>query len=148
MIKKNVIKLILDAYEAGMTKVTDVCSLAGVSCDFYYDELKRNPAFGEAVESAKMKRKLLALMRIRRAGEKSWQAEAWTLERTYGEEFAVRGKFEMTGKGGRPLLPPSAPLDLSKITDAQLKSLIVLTNPKIAGTPKSSSPHKNGNGDS
>lgn len=40
------------------------------------------------------------ILLIQSAATEDWRAAAWHLERTYPEEFSMRGKIEVTGKGG------------------------------------------------
>lgn len=59
--------------------------------------------FHETVKKAQVEAKMTALRNIRKAGKKSWQAEAWYLERKFRQQFGrvtiVEDKQELDGKG-------------------------------------------------
>lgn len=59
--------------------------------------------FYKTVKKAQVEAKMGALRNIRKAGKKSWQAEAWYLERKFRQQFGrvtiVEDKQELEGKG-------------------------------------------------
>jgi hypothetical protein len=97
-------KAVLYCFEIGITKISDACAYAGMSVDWYNDHVKAEPSFVDLIEKAKAKRKALALRRILEAGETSWQAQAWYLERVHSEEYALKQRAEISGKENGPLL--------------------------------------------
>ena len=85
-------KRVLDGLATGLT-IVDSCTYAGIGETTFYDLVKRDPKFSEDVQKAKIALKAKALQKITKAGEKSWQAYAWILERKFKQEF---GKMEIT----------------------------------------------------
>lgn len=135
-ITEKQIELIFKGYEAGFTLVQDVCHFAGVSREWYYEKMQE-PEFAAKVEVSKTGRKLRALLVIRKAAETNWQAAAWYLERVFPEDYAIHHKTELTGKGGRPLIPrekeDSTLNNLEKLSAADLQALA--KSVKLALTP-------------
>lgn len=75
------------------------------------DTVKKNAKlfleFFETVKRANTEAKMTALRNIRKAGRKSWQAEAWFLERKFGRQFAKKTVViddHGSDTTGRPLL--------------------------------------------
>ena len=58
-------------------------ALVGVNPSTIRTWAQRKPEFGKRVETARKKHELSLLKDIQLAGEKSWQAKAWILERGY-----------------------------------------------------------------
>ena len=58
-------------------------ALVGVNPSTIRTWAQRKPAFGKRVETARKKHELSLLQDVQLAGEKSWQAKAWILERGY-----------------------------------------------------------------
>lgn len=87
---------LIDALEIGMLDV-DACTLAGVSRDFFYDWIKDDAEFDDAVKKARLCAKRRALKTIKTAGLSYWQAAAWFLERRYKDEFAQRQNVNHDG---------------------------------------------------
>lgn len=66
----------------------------------------------EAIENGREDFKARALGEIRKAGHKSWQAWAWTLERMFPDEFALGGLRSAAEQAGeRKTLRPVIFLD-------------------------------------
>ena len=58
-------------------------ALVGVNASTIRTWAQRKPEFGRRVETARKKHELSLLKDVQLAGEKSWQAKAWILERGY-----------------------------------------------------------------
>ena len=58
-------------------------ALVGVNPSTIRTWAQRKPEFGKRVETARKKHELSLLRDVQLAGEKSWQAKAWILERGY-----------------------------------------------------------------
>jgi len=58
-------------------------ALVGVNASTIRTWAQRKPDFGKRVETARKKHELSLLRDVQLAGEKSWQAKAWILERGY-----------------------------------------------------------------
>lgn len=97
-------KAVLYCFEIGIMKISDACAYAGMSVDWYNDHLKAEPDFAQKVERAKAKRKALALRRILEAGETSWQAQAWYLERVHSEEYALKQRLTGDAQDPTPII--------------------------------------------
>lgn len=53
---------------------------------------RKDPLFANSLDRAQQERDVLAIRRIQNAGEKSWRAAAWLLERNEPKEFALKHK--------------------------------------------------------
>jgi hypothetical protein len=121
-----------------VTKDIDAYTYAGVSRDWYYDELKKNPVFRARVEQAKTERKMRALAIIMKAAKKNWSAAGWFLERTYQDEFALKTRHEIGGPGGRPI--PTLNINVPELPPEMMKKLAAMVIPEANGS------NGNGNG--
>jgi hypothetical protein len=79
------INIILDAIGRGYTQ-RDASKLAGISEDTL-SLWKKDSEFSEQMEQKEIEYKYSLLKTIQDAGQKSWQACAWILERKYHSEF-------------------------------------------------------------
>jgi hypothetical protein len=66
----------------------------------WHDYLKRNVAFANDLELARLEGELELTSVVRQCGN-GWQGSAWLLERTRG--YVARASLEHTGKGGKEL---------------------------------------------
>ena len=82
--------------------------------------------FSEAVKKAEAAAELRAVSGIVAAGRRNWTAFAWYLERKYPDRWGRRDKIqqEISGPGGEPV---SVAVDLSVLTDEELRSLESIT---------------------
>jgi transposase len=130
---------IVTAVRAG-NYVETAASAAGISVQTFYNWMERGEAdkdqdrdspfvgFFEAVEKAKAESEKIDLDHIAKAaGEGSWQAAAWRLERRFPDKWGKndRMKIEHAGKIGR---------DVEVLTDDQLDEL----EAKLSGPPQTS----------
>lgn len=119
---------------------------------------KRYPEFAEALLKAKAQGEaddmlIISDAAITRYGPDgqivrrgSWQAAAWRRERLQHDKYGMRWAGEITGRGGKDLIPEKPTVDLSKYTDAQIEALIALGSIKpIVQAPTDTNGH-NGNG--
>lgn len=95
---------ILDACGSGFT-IEKAGALVGVNPSTIRTWCQRKPKFAEKVETARKNHELSLLKSVEQAGEKSWQAKAWILERTYSyaqpsARLQVSGGVEHTATGG------------------------------------------------
>jgi len=74
---------ILEACGNGFT-IEKAGALVGVNPSTIRTWIQRKPSFGQKVETARKSYEMSLLKSIYDAGEKSWQARAWILERTCG----------------------------------------------------------------
>jgi hypothetical protein len=79
------INIILDAISRGYTQ-RDASKLAGISEDTLC-LWKKDSDFSEQMEQKEIEYKYSLLSTIQKAGERSWQACAWMLERKYHSEY-------------------------------------------------------------
>src|SRR5580692_6942098 len=113
MIKKSQLKVLFDVMRATNDERLAYVR-AGIGKTTFYEHKKNDIAFQEKLDEAANNWELEQVLGIREAGKKSWQARAWLLERKMPERFSLIKRHELTGAGGRPLLPPPAPsVDLS-----------------------------------
>jgi hypothetical protein len=82
---------------------------------------RKDPAFAERLKHAENERDLLAVRRIHNAGEKSWRAAAWLLERNAPEHFSFRNQNHDPWKhlGKRRLKQLVADILFEYLSDAQ-----------------------------
>ncbi len=76
-------KKILEACGNGFT-IEKAGALVGVNPSTIRTWIQRKPSFGQKVETARKSYEMSLLKSVYDAGEKSWQARAWILERTCG----------------------------------------------------------------
>ena len=117
---EETIKQLETAIQQGMSK-SKACELVGIA-DMTYDRWMQKKEFAERMKKARAKKIAYLLSHIRLAGigeltvecekcgakkeitipTRQWQALAWILERTEGDEFVVKTKTEISGKDGQP----------------------------------------------
>jgi hypothetical protein len=73
---------IIDACGSGFT-LEKAAELVGLNPVTVQGWTKKRPSFGEQVRMARKKHELALLRDVELAGQKSWQAKAWCLERIY-----------------------------------------------------------------
>lgn len=108
-----------------LRSVTDVCQMAEITRDTYYQAFKR-PMFVKRYEEQS---KDLALRHagpvmnafVREATRGSFQHGKVILE--MAGLYTPKEKMELTGKDGGPIKVQEQPIDLSKLTDAELVAL-------------------------
>jgi transposase-like protein len=149
---------IIKEIEGGLGK-EQTAHLCGISPSTLYEWERKHPKFQEAIKEAESKFETNQLLIIREAAinrydregrltrKGSWVASAWLLERKFHDRYGQRWQGELSGKGGKPLIPDTTPrVDTSKFTKEQLDKLIVATD-ILLKTPKSDDePNGNGNG--
>ena len=80
----------------------DSAILSGITEETFYQWMKK-PEFSESIKKAEQECKARNIALVLKAGEKSWQASAWYLERRYHDEFALKNIEEHQGKDGGPI---------------------------------------------
>lgn len=88
------VEIILDSISQGLTQ-RDAATLAGISEDTLSLWKRQDSDFSEQMRQKEVEYKTRLIDGIRKAGEKSWQANAWLLERKFKEEFALKSRFEV-----------------------------------------------------
>ena len=83
---KTTLGIIFNAISEGLTQ-RDAAALAGISEDTLSLWKRRDSDFSEQIRKKQIECKRGHIQNIRKAGERSWQASAWWLERKYKEEF-------------------------------------------------------------
>jgi hypothetical protein len=78
----EIAKTIIDACGSGFT-LEKAAELVGLNPITVQGWTKKRPGFGEQVRMARKKHELALLRDVELAGQKSWQAKAWCLERIY-----------------------------------------------------------------
>lgn len=88
-------KLILDALSAGNTRKAS-SQYAGITDDTLLNWMKRNSDFRLAVEKAEAQAEISHVLNIRKAaGDGTWTASAWWLERRRHQDWGRRDKLEI-----------------------------------------------------
>lgn len=91
----DVVKLITDAIRLGMTYRL-ACQYAGITEETFGNWQKRYLDFFDAVKKADADCVALRLARISAAGKAgTWQADAWTLERRYANEYGNKIRHDV-----------------------------------------------------
>lgn len=111
---------IVGIIRVGLT-VERACAMAGIAKPSFYDWLRRGArareqpeeqrsaedaaclAFLDAIEQAEAQAELRSVVRIGRAAESQWQADAWFLERRFPDRWGRRERHELSGPGGGPI---------------------------------------------
>ena len=78
----EIAKTIIEACGSGFT-LEKAAELVGLNPITVQGWTKKRPSFGEQVRMARKKHELALLRDVELAGQKSWQAKAWCLERIY-----------------------------------------------------------------
>ena len=78
----EIAKTIIEACGSGFT-LEKAAELVGLNPVTVQGWTKKRPSFGEQVRMARKKHELALLRDVELAGQKSWQAKAWCLERIY-----------------------------------------------------------------
>lgn len=116
----KIIKAICAHIEMGVTQ-RDAAALEDVAEDTFYTWMKK-PEFSEPIKKARLLCKARNVKLISKAAITRWQAAAWSLERTYPEDYALRARLEHTGKGGGPIRT-SKTFDFRKVDDETLERI-------------------------
>lgn len=97
--------------------IRDACHAVGIAESMFYLwqqkglENKGRPyvLFVKAVEKAKSQSKIRSIVRIDKAANDDWRADAWLLERRFPEEFGKRDQLKLhQAEKGEPFSPPGA----------------------------------------
>lgn len=114
-------------------KQKEAAALSGVDESTFYIWMKK-PEFFQSVKKAELKckqRNIDIILSAAKGNKKKpgvWTAAAWWLERTCPEEFGQKWQGELSGKGGKPLMPNARPtVDLSGVSKADLQRLMVIS---------------------
>lgn len=99
----------------------DAAALEDISEETFYQWMRVHPEFSEAIKKARLEDKARSIKLITKAGLKSWQANAWKLERGYPEDYALRAKLEHTGRNGGPIQTSSRRYDFRDTDDKTLQ---------------------------
>ena len=95
----------------------DACQLSGITETSFYEWKKKKPEFVESIKRAEILNKKRAIALIQKAGEETWQANAWFLERRYPNEYGKQ-RIEISGK------IESTVTIISEKTDTELEEII------------------------
>ena len=101
---QEIIDKCIDACSSGFT-IEKCAGLIGVPIGTLKTWTHRNPSFARKLETARKNHELSLVKSIEQAGEKSWQARAWCLERIYSyaqpsSRLQVSGDVQHTATGG------------------------------------------------
>ena len=107
----------------------DAATLSDISEETFYQWMAK-PEFAEQIKKAQQKCKQRNIQIIQKAAIKTWTAAAWWLERRHSDEFALKNRFEHTGREGGPIQSQVVPPDLSKLTTEQLAQLAAMAVPE------------------
>jgi len=88
---EKTLRIIFGAIRDGLTQ-RDAATLAGISEDTL-SLWKRDSEFSEQIRQKEIECKRRHIRNIQNAGERSWQASAWWLERKYRTEFGKEDKL-------------------------------------------------------
>lgn len=91
--------------------------------------------FFKSVLKARAQWEALTLGKIQAAGDKSWQANAWLLERKYPERYGRKDRqsIELSGQGGGPIeLAAVSPIGALQLALAETRERIEVDEEEIA----------------
>lgn len=86
-----------EAIESGMSNIR-ACDLVGITENTFYTWIKEKDEFSKRIKEARSRKIKNCLDRIRKAGDRTWQADAWILERTEFKDFGKQEKIEHSGE--------------------------------------------------
>lgn len=119
----EVLKKLKEAFLIGCTN-EEACFWAGIGTTAYYDYIKLNPEYADDVEQWKRNPIIKARNTIYKSIENPDTAK-WYLERKSKDEFGSR--LEMTGAGGKPLIPPKVnDADKAEVTRKLTEQLAIM----------------------
>lgn len=153
---KEIVDKLAHLIEEGNPQV-NAASLAGISEAVFYQWLKdpRKIEFVERIKKAhstfiESQVQIIRTAAMPRRGpggtvvNGSWQAGAWLLERMHHDQFGMKWQGELSGKGGKPLIPEPPPIDLSDFKVEDLKTLLTtIKSVKPKSVPETNG-HTNG----
>ena len=87
---------IVEACAKGFT-MEKSADLVGIGLSTLHAWVKKRPALGVRIKTARKKHELSLLASVEQAGEKSWQARAWILERAYSYAVPSVSKLQVSG---------------------------------------------------
>jgi hypothetical protein len=96
--KQEIVDNICKWLSAGNTRRT-AFTLAGIGESTFYDYLNNYPEFSEAIKRAEEQAIARNVQIINKAGQTSWQASAWWLERRCKEDFGKQDRIDLTTNG-------------------------------------------------
>lgn len=102
MIREEQIEALFKCLALGAS-VTDSCTMAGVSLEWFYKRRAKNKEFAQRIEKSIIDAKINNLGIIQKAANTSWQAAAWYLERKYKQEYSLKSETEISGPNGQPI---------------------------------------------
>lgn len=145
---------------AGLTR-EDAAKRNGICRETLWEWSKANQTFADALEKAWIEFETDNLTVIREASinrydhegkltrRGSWQAACWLLERRLADKYALKWEGELSGKGGKPLIPDSGPkVDTSHFNKEQLDTLITATEVMLKAIQLPAPPDSGPNGHS
>ena len=77
----------------------DASMLAGIPHSTFYDRKKENEDFAQQVKEAEILFKYNRIKKIN--ADKSWQSDAWALERKFPDEYGLQHKVEVNDVSGK-----------------------------------------------
>ncbi len=86
--------------------------------------VRTDPQFAAEVRDAKMRRELLHLNNIRTAGQKSWRASAWYLERIDPDEYQARAPDTVTAADVKATFQGMGELIAEEVPEEQQLSIL------------------------
>jgi hypothetical protein len=87
---------ILRALKAGNTRKAAAC-FAEIHVDTFYEWMKADPSFSDAVEKSEADAEVRFVTRIATAAEETWQAAAWWLERRRPDDYRQQNATHVSG---------------------------------------------------
>ena len=106
--------------------------MAGIDQDTLINWKKRYSDFSDRIEQKKLELEARLLDRIKKAGEKTWQADAWLLERLRPEKYSERRRIELDAEPFLKII--EAPEEeVRKVMEGQIVSPKELSEPEKSG---------------
>lgn len=113
---------------------TTVCKYLGIHESTWYKWLQEGEhaksgikrEFFERIKKAESHSEMRSVQMIQKAGEQSWQALGWYLERKFPDRWGKKDqtRLEHTGKDGEAIkTETNQQIDLSNLSDEELKDL-------------------------
>jgi hypothetical protein len=87
------LSVLLMALRAGNTRRASIAH-AGIAIDTFYRWLAQNRTFSDAIKKAEADAEVRHVAIVAQAGQRSWQASAWCLERRRHEDYGQRRQVD------------------------------------------------------
>lgn len=87
-------------YVASGNNIRTACQVSGVGKTLFYKWQKKFEDFADVLRAAQAANEVFRVAHIAKAADKDWKADAWHLERTRSETYAMRNVLDVQDSRG------------------------------------------------